>query len=520
MVDLATLVKSFSNLRTIVVGEAMLDCYSVGEGKRLCGEAPVPVVDGCTTTSFAGGAANTAVALRALGAQTRLLSAVGNDWEGMTLLGILRREAIGVEQIVRDGARRTLSKHRIGAGDHLLLRFDHGSTEPLGPHCERSLCRNVEKLSRQADVLVVSDYGYGIVTPKVCETLERVARRRRLIVAVDSKRLHRFSPIGPAIVKPNYAQAVKLLGLETVNGKDRYRQMCDSGAEILRRTGARIAAVTLDVDGAVVLQSDQPPYRTFAEAKPARQAAGAGDTYLAAFSLALAAGATATLAAEIAAAAAGVVVGKIHTSACSNEELIRSMPKQFDSDGDSEFNHRSALDEWSSQATSLHELVERVDAYRAAGKRIVMTNGCFDILHRGHVAYLQHARALGDVLVVGVNTDESIRRIKGPERPINCLEDRLGVLAGLSCIDELIPFGERTPERLVAAVRPDIFVKGGDYTREMMPEAPLVERLGGRIVILPLLVDHSTSRVVQRIRESAATVHSDGPNGSRCYANG
>ena len=215
------------------------------------------------------------------------------------------------------------------------------------------------------------------------------------------------------------------------------------------------------------------------------RAAGAGDTFLAAMALGLAAGGDTTAAAELASAAASVVVGQEGTVSCSADDLRDQVAA-----GDKLVSNRARL-------------AELRDAHRRAGRRVVFTNGCFDILHRGHITYLGRAKALGDILIVGVNSDEGIRRLKGPSRPINTLEDRIQVLAALSCVDHVIPFDEDTPCRLVEVVRPDIFVKGGDYTRDRLPEAELVESLGGAVRILPFIADRSTTDIIERIRRTS-----------------
>jgi D-beta-D-heptose 7-phosphate kinase/D-beta-D-heptose 1-phosphate adenosyltransferase len=285
-----------------------------------------------------------------------------------------------------------------------------------------------------------------------------------------------------AAVKPNYGQACQLLGLPVLEGTPRIEQMVRQGPAIFDVLDTQIAALTLDQDGAVVLQPNQPALRTFTQPNPHSQAAGAGDTYVAAMALALAAGGEAAAAAEIAAAAAAIVVAKDGTSCCTHDELQARIA------GRDHFGFE------------LEALCAQLDEQRRRGKRIVLTNGCFDILHRGHITYLDQARRLGDLLVVGVNSDESIRRLKGPERPINLLDDRMPVLAALSCVDHVVAFDEDTPHRLVRAIRPHVFVKGGDYTRDRLPEAALVEELGGRVEILPLVRERSTTKIISRIR--------------------
>jgi D-beta-D-heptose 7-phosphate kinase/D-beta-D-heptose 1-phosphate adenosyltransferase len=257
------------------------------------------------------------------------------------------------------------------------------------------------------------------------------------------------------------------------------------GDRLLDLSGARMAAVTLDVDGAVLFERGRAPHRTAGRASPPARAAGAGDTFVAALTLALAAGAEGAEAADLAAAASNVVIGKEGTAACSRAELLAAL-------GPAAPQAQKLLPDWPALALAM-------DDYRRHGRRIVFTNGCFDILHRGHIAYLHRAKALGDVLVVGVNSDASIRRLKGPGRPINPLDDRLLVLAALHCIDHVIAFDEETPHCLIRIVQPDVFVKGGDYTRERLPEASLVEELGGSVHILPFVGDCSTTRLLERM---------------------
>jgi D-beta-D-heptose 7-phosphate kinase/D-beta-D-heptose 1-phosphate adenosyltransferase len=243
-----------------------------------------------------------------------------------------------------------------------------------------------------------------------------------------------------------------------------------------------IVVVTIDQDGAVVFERGRHPHSTFTA--PIRQAcvAGAGDTFTAALALALAAGAPPWQAADLASAAAAVVVGKERTAACMAQEL------------------REVLAALGKYVPDLARLAARVEFYRRPGRTVVFTNGCFDILHKGHVNLLHRARALADVLIVGVNSDAGFRRLKGPDRPINSLEDRIQVLAALGCVDHLVPFDEDTPCTLIRALRPEVFVKRGDYTRERLPEAPLVEELGGVVRILPILEDRSTTGLIEKIQ--------------------
>ena len=486
-------VAAFARLNVLVIGEAMLDSYLEGTTGRLCREAPVPIVALQARRDAPGGAANTAVNARGLGASVRFLSVVGADAEASRLLDSLEARGVAPDpsDLLVDPDRQTLTKHRIVAASQLLVRFDQGTTAAIGLAVEDRLIARLEDLFAGLDALIVSDYGYGIMTPRVLAALGQLRRGHpRVVVVVDSKDLAAYRDLAPTAVKPNHGEAADLLGWDRHDGPpaDRAERIAAAADAILDLTGARIAAVTLDTDGALVVERDRAPYRTYARAEHHSRAAGAGDTFLATLALALAAGADTPAAAELASAAAAVVVEHDGTTACSTGELLARVAPG------------------SKPTADLAALAIRLAGERRRGRRVVFTNGCFDILHRGHVTYLSAAKALGDVLVVGVNSDAGIRRLKGPDRPINTLEDRVEVLAALSCVDHLIPFEDDTPERLIEALRPDIFVKGGDYTRDRLPEAALVERLGGEVRILPFVADRSTTRIIERIWSRPASL--------------
>jgi D-beta-D-heptose 7-phosphate kinase/D-beta-D-heptose 1-phosphate adenosyltransferase len=479
------LVAAFAGLRVLVVGEAMLDSYLEGSSGRLCREAPVPVVAVGRRRELPGGAANTAANLAALGARPALLSVAGDDAAGHALRAALEACGVDVQGLALSPTRQTLAKQRVLAGTQLLLRFDEGSTHAVDALLERRLVEHLEALHPVVDAVVVSDYGYGILTPRVIRALARAQAAHERVLVVDAKTLTAYRHARVTAVKPNYEEALALLGTRAPrDAAERTAAVAAQGDRLLALTRSRIAAVTLDTDGALFFERGAPPYRTFARPSPPVRAAGAGDTFVSALALALAAGASVPAAAELASRAAGVVVGKDATAACTAEELAGALAGE-----------RKVL--------SREALAARLVVYRQQGRRIVFTNGCFDILHRGHITYLNQAKALGDVLVVGVNTDAGVARLKGRGRPINALEDRLEVLAALSAVDHLVAFDEDTPVALVGAIRPHVYVKGGDYTRERLPEAPLVEAHGGRVHLLPHVADRSTSTMIQRIRAAA-----------------
>ncbi len=478
------LMDEFSSLNIVVIGEAMLDTYLKGSSDHLCFEAPVPVVSVQEQENIPGGGANTAYNVHTLSGNVHFLSVVGNDVEGRQLVAALEDGGISTENIFMDPMRKTMAKQRVLSENQMLVRFDQGDTAPINRRAEDYLIARLKELFDQCDAVILSDYDYGVLTPRLVKALQALQEKNPHIIVADSKHLDRFRGLNLTAVKPNYNQAVKLLDLEKLDELNgRVDQMIKHAGKILQLANTQIAAVTLDRDGALVFERSHPVYRTYARPVPHSAAAGAGDTFVAALTLALAAGAPTPTATEIASAASAIVVQKSGTSTCHIQELKGCFS------GDEKIVSDTFL------------MAARVAAYRHQGRKIVFTNGCFDILHRGHIIYLNQAKEFGDILIVGVNSDESVQRLKGPNRPINPLEDRMQVLSGLSCVDHIIPFHEDTPHELIKVIQPDVFVKGGDYTRQTLPESSLVEELGGELKILPYIKDQSTTGVIERIRK-------------------
>lgn len=483
-IDLPCLIDACAGRRVTVVGDAILDVYIEGNIGRLCREAPLPVVDVHERKCIAGGAGNTAVNVHEMGGCVTFLSVVGDDWAGERLRMTLRDRGIATGGLIVETGRRTLAKHRLIGGEQILARFDEGCTGTIGVDAERRLLGMMRQSFAEADAMIVSDYGYGALTPRLIRLLAQLQRSTPRILVVDARHPAAYARVGATAVKPSYQEALRLLGGRyREDGRGRAEAIAAQGERVLNSTGAQIAAITLDADGAVIVERGRAPYRTYARPAQSSRSVGAGDTFVSALGLALAAGADAPEAAELASAAAAVVMGKDGTAACSALEL-----RDFIAGGNK-------------RVEDLPSLMTLAEFHRGQGRRIVFTNGCFDILHRGHVTLLNRAKGLGDVLVVGVNSDISVRRLKGPRRPINTLDDRVRILAALSYVDHIIAFDSDTADEIIETIRPDIFVKGGDYTRETLPEAGLVERLGGAVCILPYMADRSTTDIIERIRQ-------------------
>lgn len=485
-IDLARLADAFSGLRITVLGDPLLDVYLDGHCERLCREAPIPVVQIDAMQDVPGGAGNVAVNAVALGAKVRFIGLIGDDAEGTRLRRALEIAGVATDDLVVVPRRRTVAKQRLVGDGQLLARFDQGWAEAAPALSDALLCDRVRRAIDDSDVVVVSDYGYGSVSAAALAVLANRPKRTRPYVVADGRDLRRLAMLSPTAVKPNYEEVSRLLGEVAPEGATGRCEWVSARAEkVLSATSARIAAVTLDRDGAMVLERGRPPYRTYARPARASRATGSGDTFVAGLALALAAGADTPEAAEIASAAAAVVTQKDGTAVCTARELHELIA------GDEK------------RIADIAALRERVAIARSTGRRIVFTNGCFDILHRGHVTLLNRAKGLGDVLIVGVNSDTSVKRLKGASRPINSLEDRIKVLAALSYVDDVVSFDADSPQELISEVRPDIYVKGGDYTRETLPEASLVESLGGAVCILPFVEDRSTTNLIARIRGAA-----------------
>jgi D-beta-D-heptose 7-phosphate kinase/D-beta-D-heptose 1-phosphate adenosyltransferase len=481
--DLNKIIDNIKNLKILVAGDAILDTYEYGTIDKICREAPVPVFNLTGQKYCCGGAANTAINLSALGAETFYLTVLWQDSHGRELIKILQKNNVHTEYIIKEKSRKTIAKKRVTAASNIILRIDEGTIENINKTIEKELLEKFFELYNDVDATLLSDYNLGIITDGFIKAIETFHLASRKPVIVDSKNLERYKNICPTIVKPNYPEALQLLKLPKVAGNQRIEQVSKNMKAFFEKTGAENVAVTLDADGIVLLQPGKKPYRIICDPKDSKKTIGAGDTFISALTLGVASKLKMETATEIAAAAAAIVVEKEGTEGCTNQQLksyFNAVPKYI---------------------SSGEELLNTIKELRKKEKKIVFTNGCFDLIHKGHIALLKKAREAGDVLIVGVNNDESVRKVKGPDRPINNLEDRIAVLAGLQSIDYLVSFAEESPVELIKAVHPDVFVKGEHYTETSIPEAPLLKKLGCVVKIIPSVEDISTTELINKINE-------------------
>jgi len=486
-------------LRVLVVGDSCVDGWLSGTSRALSREGPVPVVSVRTSREAPGGAANAAAGAAALGARVRLLSVVGDDPDGVRLGQLLAEAGVVPADLVVDPGRGTVAKRRVSSGGHLHVRFDTGDGGQVPPGTEQHLADALDRLVGDADLVLAADYGSGLFSPALIRRLGLLAASAGVPLVVDAHQPDRWAGTGAAALTPN-ADEVRVLLPEWARAgylSDRAGAVTACRAEILAAAGAPLVAVTLDRDGVLLLARDAAPVHVPADPAPDAQAVGAGDSFAAAFALALAAGVDPAVAAELGGAAAAVVVRRTGTTVCTAANLRAWLAERH------EPTPTPALRRLAKAMTPA-QLGRWAAEHRAAGRRVVFTNGCFDVLHRGHVSYLQGAQALGDVLVVAVNSDASVARLKGPGRPINPADDRVAVLAGLRCVDALAVFDDETPADLLREVCPDVYAKGGDYTEAMLPEAPLVRALGGQVHLVDYVEDRSTTGLVERIRATGA----------------
>lgn len=474
-------IPDFSAARVLVVGDVMLDCYVHGTTSRISPEAPVPVVRVDHEEARIGGAGNVALNAAVLGAWSGLVGLVGADASADRVDALLRLHGVHFNLQRIEGAR-TITKQRIVSRQQQLIRLDFEDVFPAWNAA--LLLHDFESLLASADAVVLSDYGKGTLSQ--APALIKAARARGLPVVVDPKG-HDFERYrGASIVTPNFAEFELVVG------------PCQTEEQIVVRGEALRLALQLEAllitrseKGMTLLAHGQPPLHLPTRAQEVFDVTGAGDTVVATLATALGAQVPLTEAVVLANIAAGIVVAKLGTATVTPAELQQAMRA-----GAGEACRLGAHDEDS--------LVVQTELARNLGERVVMTNGCFDILHPGHIDYLEQARALGDRLVVAVNDDASVARLKGPQRPVNTLATRMRMLAALSCVDFVVAFAEDTPERLICRVLPDLLVKGGDYTESQIAGAACVRAAGGEVRVLGFLPGHSTSALIGRIQEAAS----------------
>lgn len=465
--------------RLLIVGDLILDRYVSGEVSRISPEAPIPVLLATRREERLGGAGNVAANLCSLDAEVALIGVVGDDASGRDLLGLMQSMGVDVDGCVRDATRPTTVKTRMISGVQQMIRIDWEEARPLAPEIEsRVLAAIAEQVPRAAGVLL-SDYGKGVLTDRVLRAAIEAARAAGVPVLVDPKGQDFRRYRGATLLTPNRKEAEVALGRKIRS----LEELPAAARELMRLAELEVSVITLGADGICFLEKDGRFVRVPTMARAVFDVTGAGDTVIALLAVCLADKQGIDQAVGLANQAAGLVVAKRGAASVTRAELRAALGQSGGSGG-----------------KRLHSetLVERLTTWRQAGDRIVFTNGCFDVLHAGHVQYLRFARSKGDRLVVGVNDDASVRRLKGEKRPVNPLEDRLEVLAALEMVDGVIEFAADTPLELIQRVTPEVLVKGQDWEHKGVVGREWVEAHGGQVVLAPLLAGRSTTAILER----------------------
>jgi len=468
--------------RVVCVGDVMVDRFVYGEVSRISPEAPIPVLTRSRETVMLGAAGNVARNVAALGGSVALVGLIGGDAEGHEAMRLVGEES-GIEgYLVTDSGRPTTLKTRYVSGQQQLLRVDLEESRPVTGDCEQRLVRTVRDAIDGAGVSLLSYYCKGVVTDALIAACLEAARVGKAKVVVDSK-ARSFARYGAVdLIKPNALELAHATDMPT--GTD--AQVEAALARALELWDAKAVLVTRAAKGISLAVRGEPVRHFPTVSREVFDVSGAGDTTLAALGLALAAGAPLDDAIAFAQLAAGVAVGKVGTATVSAEELVEAAITA----------HLAPAE---AKVATAQRMVDEVARWRAKGLRVGFTNGCFDILHKGHVAYLGQARAWCDRLIVGLNSDASVRALKGEGRPVNDLESRAIVLAGLGSVDLVVPFEESTPLKLIEAARPDVLVKGADYSEEQVVGGDLVKSWGGEVRLAEIVEGYSTTAAIGRM---------------------
>ena len=467
----------------LVVGDVMLDRYLWGDCDRISPEAPVQVVDVRSEAVKLGGAGNVVANLGALGAQVRVASVIGEGEAAGTLLDLLRQTGADTSGICTDPIRRVTQKTRLMAANQQVVRLDSETRSDLSAAEKAELLAAVDQQLDGVDAVVISDYGKGVCTDGVISEVTTRARARGVPVLCDPKGTDYAKYRGASAITPNRKEASEATRIAIADEAS----LLAAGGRLRDDLALDFCLITLSADGMAVFD-DGGMRRIPTVAQEVFDVTGAGDTVIASLAFAIGAGVDAHRACEFANLAAGVVVGKIGSASTTFEELRQH--------ASSARPRRRITD----KIVALDELEPIVRDLKARGKRIVFTNGCFDILHAGHIKVLEDTAALGDVLVLGLNSDVSVRRIKGAERPINPEGDRAYLLSALSWVDFVVLFDEDTPENLIRRLVPDVLAKGGDYTVETIVGADIVLAGGGEVITVPLVEGKSTTALIERLK--------------------
>ena len=479
MDNLKKLIPKFQGKKILVFGDLMLDEHIWSKVNRISPEAPVPIADVVRIDHVPGGCGNVAANIAALGGIPYLVGVIGKDSSGDKLRRALTKAKIPPDFIITDRERPTILKSRIIAASQHVVRVDREDRTEISSILKKQVLNKLEKTIPQVDGIIISDYGKGMVTRETLSLIINLARKLKKAVAIDPKGIDYSKYKKATIITPNLKEAALAASIKIETDQD----LLKAGKKLLKLAQTDYVLITRGKDGMALFASEEIMHLP-AIPREVFDITGAGDTVISTLCLALAAGANMREAAMLGNAAASVVVAKIGTAPCYRDELEETL------EGDEPIAKKIKLRK---------EIPAIAQNLRNQQARIVFTNGCFDLLHLGHVRYLREAKKLGDVLMVGVNSDTSVRALKGKDRPYVSELERAEILASLECVNYVTIFDELRPDELIRLIKPDIHVKGGDYAVNELPEKKLVESLGGKVVVIPPIKGRSTTNIVKKI---------------------
>ncbi len=480
--NIQKITNEFRKQTIVVIGDIMLDNYIFGEIKRISPEAPVPVVKYNKETAFPGGAANVALNLDSLGAKTFIIGTIGKDSSGKKILAQLKKSGINTKYILADPAKTTTVKTRIVSSNQQVLRIDHEETIDINPKIESQIIKSIKSTLKnlRPDAVILSDYRKGILTNKILSETINICNKSKIFIGVDPKGKDFSKYKGVNLITPNQSEAE----LSTnINIKDEASQI-DCINKIVNQTKADCVLITKGKNGISYKEKKQKIKSIEAIQKDVFDVTGAGDTFISSFILTYLSTGSYDKSAEFANKAAAVSVTKFGASKITQAELI-AVENKIDS-----------------KILTADELSKVIHKQKKSGKKVVFTNGCFDLFHHGHLSILEKSKKLGDILVVAINSDNSVKKLKGKQRPIVNEKNRSALLSSLEFVNYVVVFEENTPLKLIKKIKPDVITKGKDYSKDSVVGGKYIESYGGSVELIPLEKGFSTTGIVKKIKEN------------------
>ena len=477
-------ISKFDQCRLLVIGDLMLDEYLWGEVDRISPEAPVQVVSVQNEDFALGGAGNVVNNVVALGGKVSVAGVIGTGRNGQFLLNMFNELDVDTQGIIKEPGRATTQKTRIIAANQHVLRIDRETRKDISALTLDHLARFVEGKIPDVDLILISDYGKGLITKNLVSRVMASAKKHHKMTIVDPKGIDFSKYSGVSLLTPNKKEAALASGLEINDPPSLER----AAGKIFENVGLGKLLITCGKDGMVLFEQNKAPFHVRAIARQVFDVSGAGDTVLAVLGLAIATGASIQDSVAIANTAAGIVVGKVGTATVSKQELLLAMK----TDG-----HGFPV-----KYKDLSELPQLIRDLKKKGKRLVLTNGCFDLLHAGHIMLFSRSKHLGDILIVAIDDDESVKALKGPGRPVINAKERVRIISALDDVDYVVVFSSKDLIRLIEIIQPDVLTKGSNYTTTQVFGREHVEALGGQVMLIPVTEDISSTRIIDTIKHS------------------